>query len=190
MGLSRHRGLSPRIIVWLGITCLDGSTTSEAFRIIERPVIAALAKVSETYGGTITHPEGFTLEGCACPLQCCQLLTVLAGRPRRTNCRSGATANFQCVQAEFVTRVSQCHEPHRCRRNLKENTGQAAQNGTTEGEKVELSKFMKVRRQKRWTCDIVFMPLALMLTPGRTNQIGPSRSLFLATTSRRLFRHL
>jgi hypothetical protein len=26
LGLSRHRGLSPRIIMWLGITCLDGLT--------------------------------------------------------------------------------------------------------------------------------------------------------------------
>jgi hypothetical protein len=46
---------------------LDG-LSSDAFRIIERPVFVALAKVSKTYGDTITYPEDFTLEGCACPL--------------------------------------------------------------------------------------------------------------------------
>jgi hypothetical protein len=109
--LSHHRGLSPRIIVRLGIACLDG-LTSEEFRIIERPVFAALAK-SVKLMVAITYPEDFTLEGCTCPLQCCQLLTVhLSGPPRRTNCRSGATANLQCVQAEIVAHVGQRHETH------------------------------------------------------------------------------
>jgi hypothetical protein len=85
--------------VWLGITRLDG-LTNEAFRIIERPAIAALEKVSETRGGTITRQEDFTLEGCVCPLQCWRLWTVLAGVPRRTNCRNGATANFQYVSLD------------------------------------------------------------------------------------------